>query len=165
MTFKYYFMGKTERKDESIPFTDQTLLDRELIIRMLKYEDTLILGEVGDRIYKDPTYEVSKSLFSEFVIHRMVLSHFGFDTSDESVLNYRKIFKTYYKSPTDFDKEVMQSVAYMRNNRCVYYTEKDVNVGDTLEDCRLYDLAGNETTIRESLGEFKHAFVAGFSDS
>lgn len=161
-------MGKTDRKiDDPIPvkFTDETLLDRDLIIKMLKYEDTLILGETGNHIYTDPTYEVSKSLFSERVIHRLVLAHFGFDTSDQSVLAYRKIFKTYYKTPTNYDAEVLQSVAYMRENRCVYYTEPEIKIGDQIPDCMLYTLSGDATTITESLGDFEYAFVAGFSDS
>lgn len=161
-------MGKTEKKSDDSdpkPFTEQTLLDRDLMIRMLKHEDTLILGDTGKKIYEDPTYEISKSLFSEYVIHRLVLDHFGFDTTDQSVLTYRKIFKTYYKSPTDYDKEVMQSVAYMRENRCVYYTEPKINVGETLPDCKLFMTDGTETTIKNSLGEFEYAFVAGFSDS
>lgn len=148
-----------------VPFTDQTLLNRELIIRMLKYEDTLILGDIGRKIYTDPSYEVSKSLFSENVIHRMVLTHFEFDTSDDSVFTYKKIFRTYYKSPTDYDNEVLQSVAYMRENRCVYYTEPEINVGDVIDDCRFYELNGKKTTIKESLGDFDFAFIAGFSNS
>lgn len=163
-------MGKIEKKvigsnQDYVPFTEQTLMNRDLIIRMLKHEDQIILGEIGKKIYSDPSYEVSESLFSEFVIHRMVLSKFGFNTSDDSVLNYRKIFKTYYKSPKSFDNEVMQSVSYMRENKCVYYTEKDINIDEIIDDCRLYDLDGNMTTIIESLGDFKLAFVAGFSDS
>ena len=159
-------MGKIdEHSQDPVPFTEQTLQNRDLIISMLRYEDQIILDEVGKKIYADPSYEVSDSLFSEFVIHRIVLSKFGFDTSDESVLNYRKIFKTYYESPRSFDREVMQSVAYMRENKCVYYTEKDINVDDLINDCRLYDLDGNVTSIMESLGDFKLAFVAGFSDS
>ena len=161
-------MGKTEQKPddpEPKPFTDQTLIDRKLIIRMLKYEDTLILGETGKKIYTDSTYEATKSLFSEHVVHRLVLDHFGFDTTDQSVLTYRKIFRTYYKSPVDYDSEVMRSVAYMRENRCVYYLEPEIKVGDMIPDCKLYTLDGTETTIKSSLGEFDLAFVAGFSNS
>ena len=163
-------MGKSERLLTDLkPFNTDTLLDRDMIIQMLKYEDSLILGEVGNQIYTNPTYEVSKSLFSEYVIHRLVLDHFGYDTTDESLEFYRKIFKTYYKSPTEYDKEVLQSVAYMRENRCVYFVQPVINVGDVSSDCKLYTIDGEETTIKESLGEFNVAFnvafIAGFSNS
>jgi len=148
------------------PFTTEDLLNRELIIKMLRDEDEIILGEEGKKIYTNPTYFVTKSLFSEYVIHRMVLTKNGFDTSDQSVENYRKIFKTYYKSPTDYDEEVLKSVAYMRENRCVYYTSPIIKVGQTLPNCRLYELNGvTETNIVDSLGKFDLAFVAAFSDS
>jgi hypothetical protein len=159
-------MGKSKTNNFDLKsFTNQTLLDRNLIIRMLKYEDTLILGKIGKNIYTNATYQVSESLFSEYVVHRIVLDHFGFDTTDQSVLNYRNIFKTYYRSPFDYDKEVLQSVSYMRENKCVYYTEPDINLGDVLSDCKLKTLEGDDTSITESLGKFKLAFIAGFSDS
>jgi hypothetical protein len=149
----------------AVPFTEKDLMNRELVIRMLKYEDSLILGEEGKAIYADPSYEMTKSIFAELVFHRMTLTEFGYQTDDTSVAIYRSIPMTYWKSPTEYDAEVMNSVAYTRANRCLYYTAPEIKVGDTLPDCRLYDLDGKETTIRESLGGFDMAFVAAFSTS
>ena len=56
------------------------------------------------------------SLDVEKMINRIVLNYFGFDTSNESVENYRTIFRTYFKSPNDYDVEVINSVHYMREN-------------------------------------------------
>lgn len=169
--FRYYKMGIVKiLKDATIllPFTEKDLMNRELVIKMLKYEDSLLLGEEGKKIYSEPSYEVTRSLFSEFVFHRMTLTQFGFDTSDDSVMRYRSIPMTYWKSPTDYDAEVLSSVCYMRENRCLYYTTPKIKVGDTLPDCRLYNLdemQSKETTIRESLGKFDRAFIAAFSGS
>lgn len=159
-------MGRKDKIDEK-PFNEQTLYDKDLIIQMLKYEDSIILGDEGKRIYNDLTYKPRVSLTPEYAIHRKVLSHFGFDTTDSSVENYRTIFKTYYKSATDYDSEVLCSVAYMRENKCVYYTEPAINVSDVIPDCELYELNGTDkTSIKSHLGhDFKYAFVAAFSTS
>ena len=157
-------MGLKTKVDQ-IPFTTNTLDDRNLIIRMLKHEDTIIFGDTGQSIYSDPLYRPRESLTPEYAIHRKVLSDFGFDTSDQSVDVYRKIFGHYYHSPTDYDPEVLSSVAYMRENRCVYYTEPLINVGDTIQDCLLYNLDGTMTSVKESLNDFTHAMIAGFSSS
>jgi len=159
-------MGRKDKINE-LPFTEQTLLDKELIIQMLKYEDSIILGDIGKEIYSDVTYKPRISLTPEYAIHRKVLSNFGFDTSDESVENYRKIFKTYYNSATDYDQEVLSCVAYMRENKCVYYTDPVINVGDIIPDCELYQLNGKDkTTIKDHFGDnFNYAFIAAFSTS
>ncbi len=158
-------MGKKDQITE-IPFTEDILKDKDLIIKLLSYEDSIILGEEGERIYANPDNCPRVSLFPEHTIHRKTLSHFGFDTSDESVQNYRKIFGYYYRSALDYDKDVLSSVVYMRENKCVYYTQPIINVGDIMPDCSLYELDGkSKTTIKDELGEFKYAFVAGFSSS
>jgi hypothetical protein len=145
-------MGKKDPIDE-IPFTEETIKDRDLILKLLRYENEIILGEDGKKIYTDLTYKPRTSLFPEYTIHRKVLSNFGFDTSDESVENYRKIFSFYYQSPTEFDKEVLDSVVYMRENKCVYYTSPIINVGDVIPDTSIYQLDGTtKTTIKEELG-------------
>ena len=147
------------------PFTEDDRSNRDLVISMLKYEDSLLMGSVGAEIYAEPSYQVTKSLDSEYVFHRMTLDHFGFYTTDQSTEIYRGIPMAYYKSPTDYDAEVMNSVAYTRNNKCLYYTEPIIKVGDVLPDCPLYNLDGSITSIKETLGEFKHAFVAAYSNS
>lgn len=165
-------MGRKNKIDEK-PFTEETLLDRDLIIQMLKYEDSIILGDEGKIMYADPTYKPRVSLTPEYAIQRKTLSHFGFDTSDASVENYRKIFRTYYESPTCYDKDVLCSVAYMRENKCVYYTDPIIELGQEIPDCDLYDLydlydlsATNKVNIKTYLGtDFNYAFVAAFSTS
>lgn len=158
-------MGFTDEKNDKKDFTEGTLLERKLIIEMLKYEDSIIKGDIGTKIYQNPSFSPTESFEAERAIIRLVLDKFDFKTEDSDVKNYNKIFKTYYKSPTEYDKEVLNSVAYMRENRCVYYTSPEVKVGDILKDCRIYDIDDKQTSIRESMGEFDHAFIAGFSNS
>jgi len=137
-------MGKKEGQSDSIkPFTESDLLNRTLVIEMLKYEDQLINDEqFGQEIYKNEFNGKGTSLDPQFIIQRSVLDNFGFDTTDESLLRYREIFRTYYKSATDYDKEVLDSVTYMRENRCVYYTSPVIKVGDKIPDVNLYKLDG-----------------------
>lgn len=159
-------MGKIENQNEK-PFTEANVCNRDLVIQMLKYEDSIILGNEGEQIYRNPLFKPRVSLTPEYAIHRLVLSHFGFDTTDTSVENYRKIFVHYYNSPTNYDKEVLSSVAYMRENKCVYYTKPIVNVGDIIPDVMLYNLDGNTTTTLYATlaNDFDYAFVAGYSSS
>jgi len=102
-----------------------------------------------------------------YVIHRMTLNAFGFTTTDNDIKNYRKIFSYYYKSPTDYDKQVLDSVTYMRENKCVYYTGKDFNVGDTFEDTQVYDLSGKEKiSISSKINpDDEYTFIGAFSNS
>lgn len=158
-------MGLGETAEQK-KFTELDLLNKDLIIKMLQYEDTLIHGEVGKKIYTDDLMLPRRSLTPEWTIHRLVLAKFGFSTDDEDVLNYRKIFLTYYNSPTDYDKDVLKSVTYMRENKCVYYTAPDINIGDSYPDCEVYKLDGKtKTTILKELGKFKYAVIGAFSNS
>ncbi len=155
-------------RSPSFVFTEETLNDRDLILQMLKYEDGLIFSEIGANVYQ--TYTIngySKTLEPEYAIHRKVLSHFNFNPSDEAVDTYRKIFDRYYHSPTDYDEEVMKSVVYFRENKCLYYTDPIINVGDVIPDCSLYQIDGiKKTSIKESLSNgFNYALIAGFSNS
>lgn len=143
-------------------FKELDIQNRDLVMAMLTYEDSLILGDVGKNIVTDASLEPRSSLVAVYMIHRLVLKEFGFNTTDESVENYRKIFRHYYRSPTDYDKEVLNCVAYMRQNKCVYYTDPDLTVGDIIPDCRVYDLDGH-SSIKTVLNDFDYAFVAGFS--
>ena len=168
---KHYFVKYNKdmglkNKTVSIPFSINTINDRDLIIQMLKHEDEIIFSEYGQNIYKEKDNNAFSSLMPEYAINRKVLSDFGFDTSDDSVENYRKIFSHYYKSANDYDAEVLSSVVYMRENRCVYYSAPIINVGDTIPDCELYNLDGEtKNNIKNILGEFDHAFICGFSSS
>lgn len=148
-------------------FTSIQVTDRDLILRMLRHEDEIIHGEQGKMIYQRHENSLT-SLAPEKTIHRVVLKEFGFDTSAESVEMYRTIFAYYYRSPADFDKEVMQAVTYMRENRTVFYTSPVIEVGSILPDAPILTLSdGKPTSIKQELAKhkFKFAFVGGFSTS
>lgn len=146
-----------------VPFTKEHVTDRKLIIKMLRFEDSIFKGEFGQAVYKN---EYNNKLEPQFVIQRRVLTDHGFDTSDHSLENYRSIFKHYYRSPTDYDKEVINSVVYMRENRCIYYTEPIIDIGDRLPNCDLYELDGTTKTDIYTLAEgYNKCIVAAFSTS
>ena len=159
-------MGVEEIK-KKIPFTSDNVKDRELILRMLRFEDQYGKSDVCQNLYKAKLNFPRESLHVTYTIHRYVLDHFDFDTSDESVETYRTIFGNYYNSPTDYDKEVLDSVYYMKNNKCVYYTSCEFQLGDQLKDCNLLKLDGASTTLFESLNKekYKYAIIGSFSTS
>jgi hypothetical protein len=148
-------------------FTNEIITNRDLIIEMLKYEDQVIHGDLGKKIYNDNSYEHYTTHEAMYAIHRIVLSEFGFRTGDEDVKTYRKIFQTYYSSPQVYDKEVMESVSYMRENKCLYYTGKDYGIGDIFEDINLYDLSGkNKIMLFDKINkDDKYTFIGAFSTS
>lgn len=138
-------MGRGEQRN-LIPFTREHLKDRELVIKMLKYEDSIIHGEEGDKIYREIFSGATTSFDPEFTINRMTLSHFDFDTSNQSVKNYRGICGQYYRGPTDYDEEVLNCITYLRENKCLYFTLPEVNVGDKLPDVPLFEADGETKT-------------------
>ena len=164
-------MGKIDK--DLKPFTTDGIQDRDLVIQMLKYEDSLIHGSLAAELYTTDFYRPRVSLDTEHTLNRATLKQFGFDASDDRVANYRKIFSHYYRSPTDYDKQVMNSVTYMRENKLLYYTKPIINIGDIIPDCEeLYCVDGDsqagvsKTTLYKTLGnDFSHAFVAAFSTS
>jgi hypothetical protein len=133
---------------------------------MLKYEDSIIFGETGRKIYNDDSYNHFTTLDAVYTIHRIVLNHFNFINNDEDVLNYRKIFLNYYKSPTDYDADVINCVAYMRENKSVFYTGKDYNIGDTFEDVTILTTEKNKVNILDKINkEDNYTFIGSFSKS
>jgi hypothetical protein len=100
------------------PFTIENIKDRNLIIQMLKFEDTVINSDLGKYIYSNDSGEDFSQLEAMLCIHRYVLNSFGFKKEEEDITNYRKIFNYYYKSINDYDKEIIESVNYMRDNKC-----------------------------------------------
>lgn len=151
-----------------IPFTSTHVKNRDLIILMLKYEDSIYFGDIGKQLYANKFYLPRTSLNPEYTIIRMVLQQFGFNTDDESIENYLSIFKNYYQSPTSYDKEVLDSVVYMRENKCVYYTAPDINVGDKLPNCSICQLDGQtKISVHDILKmhDFEYAFIGAFSTS
>ena len=147
-------------------FTDEHIKDKELVMKMLKYEDSIIFSEKGKEIYSDDSFNHFTTLNAEYTIHRIVLNHFNFINNDEDVSNYRKIFKNYYKSPTEYDVDVINCVAYMRENKCVFYTEKDYIIGDTFEDVSILTTDKNEVNILDKINkEDNYTFIGSFSRS
>jgi len=150
-----------------LPFTVSDIKNRELVLKMLKYEDEIIHGDVGKSIYENESYEHFSSLETIYVMHRITLNAFGFKTNDDDIQNYRKIFKNYYNSPTDYDKEVIESVTYMRENKCIYYTGKNYNVEDLFENVELYDLTGkNKINLFDKINsDDNYTIIGTFSNS
>lgn len=146
------------------PFTLETIKDRDLIIRMLRFENDVYKGEKGQTAFREMTPHTMEPIH---YIHRETLLEHGFRTDDESVKNYREIFRNYYQGPEDFDKEVIDSVLYMKYNRCIYYTEPKIEVGDTLPNCRLYELDGKtKTSVHGAIiPENRFNLVCSFSQS
>ena len=148
-------------------FTKKDVKNKELIMRMLKYEDSIYLGEKGKEIYDNKYYRPRISLDPEYTINRMALINFGYDGSDESVNNYRSIFQNYYNSANDYDEEVLSCVTYMRNNKCVYYKSPCINVNDIIPNCTLYYLDGKKTTNLYDIlkKDYKYGIIAAYSNS
>jgi hypothetical protein len=159
-------MGHTNENEKN-PFTKNHVLDKDLVIRMLKYEDQYGKSEDGQIHYKTKLNFPTQSLMVIYSFHKQTLDHFGFDTSDESIKNYRSIFRTYYKSPVDYDKDVLSSVYYMRANKCVYYNSPIVKVGDKLTNCNLLTTNGTKTNLFDVLAQHKYnnAIIGAFSNS
>ena len=136
-------MGKSDIIDLK-PFTSIDVKNKDLVIKMLNYEEELTKSEFGQSLYKNILNKPLVSLNVEKTLNRLVLSHFGFDTTDENVEMYRTIFRNYYNSPNDYDKDVLNAVHYMRENKCVYYKNPSLKLDDKIPDCELYELNGKE---------------------
>ena len=151
-------------------FTENMVTQRDLVIKMLVYEEKIATSEWGQARYRNPLNKPRISLEVEYMFNRKTLSYFGFDTSDQSLQNYRTIFKTYFHSPDDYDKEVIESSYYMRNNRCVFYKGPILEVGDIIPDCSLFNLDGKtKTTLYRAIqgpGTTTHrSLICAFSNS
>lgn len=149
------------------PFTEEDCKNKSLVLQMLKHEDQLGKGEFGRTLYTNKFNKPLASLFPEKTLNRKVLDHFNFTNDDESVENYRKIFRTYYKGPNDYDKDVINAVYYMRHNRIAFYKEKKPLVGEIIPDAKLLNLDGSLTSITEILDNHHKNItaIAAFSES
>ena len=151
-----------------IPFTLQHVKNKTLIIQMLSWEEEF-QRQKGNKNYTDQKYKHLKNgLELILIMHRKTLMQFGFNTSDESVANYREIFRTYFHSPNDYDKDVINASFYMRYNRCVFYQNKPLKKGEVIPDATLLQLTNNNTKnvqlydiIRKLNG--KYTLIAAFS--
>lgn len=149
------------------PFTSTDVANKDLVVKMLRHEDSIMTGHEGAAIFADETLQHLTELDTYHIFHRMTLATFGFQTAAKDVLTYRTIFSHYYRNPTDYDKDVLSSVCYMRENKCVYYTAPQVNVGDSAVDTELLTLDGASTSLNAELLSLKHkyVFVGAFSTS
>lgn len=149
-----------------IPFTIDHVKNKVLVIQMLNYEEQLTKSDYGQSLYKNTLNNPLISLTIEYGINRLVLSNFGFDTTDSSVNMYRTIFKTYYNSPDDYDSDVLNAVHYMRENKCVYYKNYPLQINDKIPNCDLYELDGiSKTTLYNVINKTKskYTLIGAFS--
>lgn len=156
-------MGRNECKIK-INFSLDHVKNKDLVIEMLRFEEKYNNSKEGQLIYKTKMNNTSATFFSNETISRKVLSHFGFNTSNESLEAYYNIFRTYFKSPFDYDKDVINSSFYMRNNKCIFYTMPELVAGDKMKNCNLLTLSGDPMTLFDVLPkDFNYCFVGGFS--
>lgn len=148
-------------------FTHDNIKDKKLVLKMLVYENEYGKSTTVKNMYRDELLYYNRDLTITYAIHRHVLDKFDFDTSYESVKNYRSIFLNYYNSPSDYDKDVINSVYYIKYNKCVFYDKPLLNIGENMVDCKLLDINGNHTTLFSILenSSFEHAFIGAFSNS
>lgn len=149
-----------------IPFTIEHIKNKQLVIKMLNYEEEITKSKEGQSMYHNPLNRPLVSLTIEKAIQRIVLTKFGFDTSDKSLTNYRTIFKNYYESPENYDKDVLNATHYMRENKCVYYKSLPLEIGQKIPDCKLYHMDGKtETTLYNIIDnkQSNHTLIAAFS--
>ncbi len=149
------------------PFTTSDVLNKDLVCQMLRYEDSLMLGSFGERLFADKTFDHGGSLETYRVFHRTTLSAFGFSTSPDDVEMYRTIFGTYYRGPQDYDRDVLGAVCYMRENKCVYYTAPPLVIGEAAPDVPLLTTTGGKTNLNAILETLphKHVLIGAFSNS
>jgi hypothetical protein len=149
------------------PFTPADVANRSLVITMLRYEDSVMLGPQGAAIFADETLPHLTDLDTYHIFHRMTLAVHGFTTTDMDVKNYRAIFSHYYAGPSHYDAEVLNSVCYMRENKCVYYTAPSIHLGDGATDVELLTITGESSSLVKELEALPHkyVFVGAFSHS
>jgi hypothetical protein len=81
-------------------------------------------------------------------------------------MNYRKIFSRYYKSPFDYDEDVINCVSYMRENKCVFYKGKDFNIGDIFDNVSVLTINKEKINILDKINkEDNYTLIGGFSNS
>ena len=146
-------------------FSIDDLNNRELIIEMLKYEDQLYLSEVGQNIMIQHGNNLTNNHGSKS-IQRLTLIKFNFNSDDICLEYYRNIINVYYESPNNYDAEVLNSVYYLRENRCLYYKTKNINIGDKIPNVKIHTLDSKENDLFNFINtNNNYTIVAGFSMS
>ena len=158
-------MGKTDIIAIN-KFEKKDVNNKDLVIEMLKYEEQITKSDYGQSMYKNMLNRPLISLTVEKSLNRLTLSKFGFDTSDENVEMYRTIFRTYFKSPSNYDKDVINSVHYMRENKCVFYKAPILEINDVSPNVILHDyISLTKQTLHDIMTESKanYTITAAFS--
>lgn len=146
-------------------FTEENIFDRDLILQMLKYENTLYFSKEGQNILSNVGMKNMIKFDGVRTIQRLTLKHFNFSATDESLNTYRKIFFHYYKNSIFYDFEIMESIVYFRENRCLYYNSPILNIGDIIPDCNVLSLNKEKINIKSLLQENKNTLLCAFSSS
>ena len=128
-------------KNNLISFEETHIKDRDLILRMLKYEDKLFLSNQGQKFLQEYG-ENTTSLEGSKSIQRMTLNNFGFESTEQDLKKYRTIFHHYYVNSLNYDTEILNSVYYMRENKCLYYKSKPIELGIQIPNTNVYGLDG-----------------------
>lgn len=128
-------------KNNLISFEETHIKDRYLILRMLKYEDKLFLSNQGQKFLQEYG-ENTTSLEGSKSIQRMTLNNFGFESTEQDLKKYRTIFHYYYVNSLNYDTEILNSVYYMRENKCLYYKSKPIELGIQIPNINVYGLDG-----------------------
>jgi hypothetical protein len=128
-------------KNNLISFEKTHIKDRDLILRMLKYEDELFLSNEGQNFLHQYGMNTT-SLEGSKSIQRKTLNNFGFESTEQDLKKYRTIFQHYYKSSFDYDSDILNSVYYMRENKCLYYKTKPIELGIQIPNTNVYGLDG-----------------------
>ena len=161
-------MGKVDNHIVLKQFTDVDIKNKELVLKMLKYEDDYYKSTEGQNIIKRKGMHNITSLEGGKTIQRLTLKEFGYNSNTDSLAKYRRIFHNYYNNSKDYDKDILSSVYYMRENRLLYYTTPKINIGDSIPDCNLYDIGtGNNRNLYDILNETndKQVILASYSMS
>lgn len=124
-----------------ISFEEIHIADKKLILEMLKFENDLFLSKSGQQFLNEYGNNIT-SLEGSKSIQRRTLKNFGFKSTDDDLKKYRTIFHHYYKSPYDYDTQILNSVYYMRENRCLYYKTKPLEINQIIPNLVVYGLDG-----------------------
>lgn len=143
-------------------FNASHIEDRDLVLRLLRYEDALFLSPAGQAVFANPAMSNIFSLEAGKTIQRATLCAHGFSATDASVAAYRTIFRRWSEDP-----EILRAVFYLRENRCLYYTSPEIRMGDVVPDSPLLELSSDTTSVHSVLAEQLSArtILAAFSVS
>ena len=152
-------------KNNLISFEEIHIADKDLILRMLRYEDALFLSKAGQTFLHEYGMNIT-SLEGCKSIQRMTLNNFGFQSMESDLKRYRTIFHHYYKSSADYDSDILNAVFYMRENKCLYYKTAPIELGVQMPNTNVYGLDGMTSYdlhqwIRSK--NYSNTFVAAFS--